>query len=59
MVMSMLIMTTGAAVGKIGGRELTLHRNEMLFIPPGVSHEFWNPYDESAEGILLMFGDGA
>jgi hypothetical protein len=31
----------------------------MAFIPPGVSHEAWNPYDEPAEIILLMFGEGA
>jgi hypothetical protein len=31
----------------------------MLFVPAGVAHEFWNPYDEPAEGIMLMFGEGA
>lgn len=56
---SMLILTSGRVVGKIGGRELTLNRNEMLFIPTDVSHEFWNPWDEPAEGVLLMFGEGA
>lgn len=56
---SMLIATRGRSEAKIGDRRLTLHANEMLFIPAGVSHEFWNPYDEPAEGILLMFGEGA
>jgi mannose-6-phosphate isomerase-like protein (cupin superfamily) len=56
---SMLIATGGRSEAKIGDRRVTLHANEMLFIPADVSHQFWNPYDEPAEGILLMFGDGA
>ena len=56
---SMLIATRGRSEAKIGGRTVTLQENEMMFIPAGVSHEFWNPYEEPAEGILLMFGDGA
>lgn len=56
---SMLLVTGGRAEARIGGRRLTLHANEMLFIPSHVAHEFWNPYDEPAEGVLLMFGDGA
>lgn len=56
---SMLIMTRGRGEAKIGERRLTLHEGQMLFVPSGVSHEFWNPYDEPAEGILLMFGEGA
>jgi mannose-6-phosphate isomerase-like protein (cupin superfamily) len=31
----------------------------MLFVPAGVTHEFWNPYDEPAEMIVLMIGEGA
>jgi len=30
-----------------------------MFIGPDVSHEFWVTGDEAAEGVLLMFGDGA
>lgn len=56
---SMLIITNGRAVGKIGGREVTLQRNQTVFIPANTSHEFWNPWEEPAEGILLMFGEGA
>ncbi len=56
---SMLIITNGRAVGKIGDRELTLQGNQTVFIPANVSHEFWNPHDEPVQGILLMFGEGA
>ena len=56
---SMLVITRGRTEAKIGGRQLTLHAKQTVLIPAGVSHEFWNPYDEPAEGILLMFGEGA
>jgi len=56
---SMFIVIRGRAVGKIGGKEGTLQAGEMILVPAGVSHEFWNPYDEPAEVILVMFGAGA
>jgi len=56
---AMFIGIRGKAVAKIGGREVALTAGEMTFIPAGVSHEAWNPYDEPAEIILLMFGEGA
>jgi len=31
----------------------------MMFVPPGVTHEFWNPHETPAEMIILMFGEGA
>ena len=56
---AMFIGIRGKAVAKIGGREVILNAGEMAFIPAGVSHEAWNPYDEPAEVILIMFGEGA
>ena len=56
---TMAIGFRGKAVAKIGGKEVILQAGQMLFIPAGVSHEVWNPYDEPAEFILLMFGEGA
>lgn len=56
---TMIIGIRGKAVAKIGGEEITLTAGRMIFIPSGVSHEAWNPYDEPAEFILLMFGEGA
>lgn len=56
---TMIIGIRGKAVAKIGGREVILQAGQMAFIPAGVSHEAWNPYDEPAEVILLMFGEGA
>jgi mannose-6-phosphate isomerase-like protein (cupin superfamily) len=56
---TMLIGLRGRCQAKIGGQTMVLENSEMLFIPAGVAHEFWNPFEEPAEAILLMFGDGA
>ncbi len=56
---SMVIGIKGKAMAKIDGKEMMLHSGQMVFIPAGISHEAWNPFDEPAEIILLMFGDGA
>ncbi len=56
---SLFIALRGRAKANIGGREIDLDPSEAIFIPPGTPHDFWNPYDEPAEGILLMFGEGA
>lgn len=56
---SMIIGIRGKAVAKVGGKESVMQAGQMVFIPAGVSHEAWNPYDEPAEIVLLMFGEGA
>ena len=56
---TMIIGIRGRAVAKIGGVEKEFRAGQMVFIPAGVAHEAWNPYDEPAEIILLMFGEGA
>ena len=44
---------------KIGGAEKSIKKGEMLFIPAGISHEFWNTQEEPCEGIIIMFGKEA
>jgi hypothetical protein len=56
---TMIIGLRGRAMAKVGGVERVLEPGQMVFIPPGIAHEAWNPFDEPAEFILLMFGDGA
>ncbi len=56
---TMFIGLRGRAVIKVGGVEKTMEKGQMVFVPPGTAHEAWNPYDEPAECIILMFGDGA
>lgn len=55
----MFIMIRGKARAKIGGNGLTFPASETILVPAGVTHEFWNLYEEPAEMILLMFGEGA
>lgn len=56
---TMIISLRGRAMAKVGGIERVLEPGQMVFIPPGTAHEAWNPFDEPAEFIILMFGDGA
>jgi mannose-6-phosphate isomerase-like protein (cupin superfamily) len=56
---TMIIGIRGRAAAKIGGKVVILQGGQMAFIPAGVSHEAWNPYEEPAEIVLLMFGEGA
>jgi len=56
---SMFVVTGGKGVAKIGGREIVVEEGQSLFVPPGVAHEFWNPYEAPMQVVLLMFGEGA
>lgn len=56
---SLIVITRGRGAGRIGDRELELDEGNAVFIPAGTSHEFWNPFDEPVEGLLLMFGEGS
>ena len=56
---TMFICLKGRAMAKVGGVEKTLEAGQMVFVPAGTAHEAWNPYDEPAEFIVLMFGEGA
>jgi mannose-6-phosphate isomerase-like protein (cupin superfamily) len=56
---SMFIFTGGRAIARIDGVDQEVSDGQILFIPPGMSHEFLNPFDEPAEFLLFMFGEGA
>lgn len=53
---SLVIIISGQLKAVIGGKEVILKKGDAVLIPEDVSHEFMNPFDEMAEGILLMFG---
>jgi mannose-6-phosphate isomerase-like protein (cupin superfamily) len=55
----MLVVTSGSASARIGGKDITLEKGRTVLIPAGVAHEFWNEHGEPVEGILTMFGEGA
>ena len=54
-----VIIEAGTARGRIGGRDVVLDDNQAILVPAGMSHEFWNPGDERATLILIMFGEAA
>jgi mannose-6-phosphate isomerase-like protein (cupin superfamily) len=54
-----IVMRGGTAMARLGGREMPLRDRTAIVIPAGMSHEFWNPGDEPAEGFLIMYGTGA
>ena len=54
-----IIIEAGTARGRIGGREMQLDDNQAIFVPAGMSHEFWNPGDQRSTLILIMFGENA
>lgn len=56
---SMFVVTRGVLEARLDGRERTLREGEAVLVPAGMSHEFWARADQCAEGVLLMFGEGA
>jgi mannose-6-phosphate isomerase-like protein (cupin superfamily) len=54
-----IIIDGGTGRARIDGREIVLEDNQAIFVPEGVAHEFWNPGEERATLILLMFGADA
>jgi mannose-6-phosphate isomerase-like protein (cupin superfamily) len=56
---SLFIFTGGRATARLDGVDQEVGDGQILFIPAGMSHEFLNPYDEPAEFLLFMFGEGA
>ena len=55
----LVVATRGSCMAKIGGKEFVLTAGQTLFVPPGVSHEWWNPNEEPFELVIVMFGEGA
>ena len=56
---SLFVITCGKCEARIGGKRIQLVSGQTVMVPPGVSHEFWNENEGSAELIVIMFGDGA
>lgn len=58
---TLLVITRGEIEARIGDTECVLREGEAVFIGPGIRHELWidESRDEGAEGVLLMFGEGA
>lgn len=56
---SMFILIEGEMTAIIGGVETRFKAGNMIFVPAGVSHEFFNNTGKPAFGFLFMFGEGA
>ena len=56
---TLVIMSRGAVMSRLGGKERVLREGEAVFIPAGMTHEFWAGADQYGEFIILMFGEGA
>jgi len=56
---SLIIVTRGKFNAKIDGKELIFKEGHSYLVPAGVSHEFWNSFENAAESILIMYGEGA
>lgn len=56
---SMMVFTRGEGTALIGDEKVVVREGQTLFIPPAVSHQFFNNTQAPLEGVLLMFGDGA
>jgi len=58
---TLFVVTAGRVEARIGDTVCELVGGEAIYIGPGVRHEFWidEQAGEGAEGVLLMFGEGA
>ncbi len=56
---SLFIFLEGRGMARIGGVETEVLGGSSMLVQPGVSHEFWNPFEQPVKFILIMFGEGA
>jgi mannose-6-phosphate isomerase-like protein (cupin superfamily) len=54
----LLIVTRGQVSARLDGRELVLLEGQAVFIPSGMSHEFWAEGKQYCELIWIAFGAG-
>lgn len=54
-----IVIKAGTARARLGGNEVPLTDNTSIYVPAGMTHEFWNPGNTPAEMIMLAFGLGA
>lgn len=56
---SLVIVTKGKYMAKIDGKEVLFEEGHSYLIPAEISHEFWNPFENPTQGVLIMYGEGA
>ncbi len=56
---SFFVFVEGRGMARIGGVQTEVVGGTSMLVQPGVTHEFWNPFDRPLSLILVMFGEGA
>lgn len=56
---TVIIVTEGKGVAKLGGKEIQISKRETYYIPEGMSHTFWTDDEEGLEFIIIMYGEKA
>lgn len=54
---NLFIFTKGRGKAQIGDEEIDVEAGMSVFVGPYVKHVFYNPNEETLEGILVLFGD--
>lgn len=55
----LVVVTRGRFTARLDGRQLTVVEGQAIFIPAGMTHEFWAEADQYGEMIWTAFGEGA
>ena len=56
---TLIVFLNGRATARLNGVDQEVQGGQAIFIPANMTHEFLNPYDEPAQFLLFMFGEGA
>lgn len=56
---NVVIVTRGRFKARLDGQERLLAEGEAVFIPAGMTHEFWAESDQYGEFVWIAFGEGA
>jgi mannose-6-phosphate isomerase-like protein (cupin superfamily) len=56
---SLFVITKGSCTARLGGVERELEGGQAVLVPAGMTHELWTTEGQTAELIMIAFGDGA
>lgn len=56
---NVIIVTRGRLTARLGGSERILVEGDAVFIPAGMTHEFWADGNQYAELVWIAFGKGS
>jgi quercetin dioxygenase-like cupin family protein len=55
----LVVVTRGQFKARLAGRERMVSEGQAIFIPAGMTHEFWAEAGQYGEVIWTAFGKGA